>query len=55
MTLTHMKVATRLRIGFGLVAGLLAVLVVLGLSRMAQIQERMDEITKVNEVETKLI
>jgi methyl-accepting chemotaxis protein len=54
MNLTHMKVANRLAIGFGLVACLLALLIFLGLSRMAQIKERMDEITMVNTVQSKL-
>lgn len=35
MNLAHMNVSTRLQIGFGLVAGLLAILIVLSLTRMA--------------------
>jgi methyl-accepting chemotaxis protein len=49
-----MNVSTRLQIGFGLVAGLLAILIVLSLTRMAEIRDRMTEITEVNQVETKL-
>ena len=54
MNLAHMNVSTRLQIGFGLVAGLLAILIVLSLTRMAEIRDRMAEITEVNQVETKL-
>jgi len=52
--MTHMKVATRLGIGFGLVACFLAVMTALGITRMAEIQNRMNEIINVNDVETKL-
>ena len=54
MNIAHMKVATRLGIGFGLVATLLAVVTGLGINRMAAMRERMDEVIKVNNVETKL-
>jgi methyl-accepting chemotaxis protein len=54
MNIARMKVATRLGIGFGLVAVLLAVVTLLGINRMAQIKSQLDEITKVNNVETKL-
>lgn len=54
MNFSHMRVATRLGIGFGLVACLLAVITLLGLSRMAQMQEHLNEITMVNNVENKL-
>jgi methyl-accepting chemotaxis protein len=54
MKLQNMSVASRLAIGFGLVALLLMVVIGLGLSSMSQIQDRMDEITKVNDVETRL-
>jgi methyl-accepting chemotaxis protein len=50
----EMKVATRLAIGFGLVATLLALVLGLGLNRMATMQERMEEITQVNIVEARL-
>ncbi|HAT30730.1 MAG TPA: methyl-accepting chemotaxis protein, partial [Janthinobacterium sp.] len=49
-----MKVATRLGVGFGLVATLLAVVTGLGLNRMGVMREQMDEIIKVNNVETRL-
>ena len=54
MNITRMKVATRLGIGFGLVATLLVVVTGLGINRMAAMRERMDEVIKVNNVETKL-
>src|SRR5471032_3369123 len=54
MTLRNMTVAQRLGIGFGLVSLLLVLVIALGLSSMRQIQARMVEITKVNDVETRL-
>ncbi|WP_296947615.1 methyl-accepting chemotaxis protein [uncultured Massilia sp.] len=54
MTLRNMTVAQRLGIGFGLVSVLLLVVIALGLASMRQIQARMIEITKVNNVETRL-
>ncbi|MRV72837.1 methyl-accepting chemotaxis protein [Duganella sp. FT92W] len=51
MTISHLKVSTRLAIGFGLVSLLLAVITLLGLSRMSGLKSRMDEITKVNDVQ----
>ncbi|EDK53030.1 methyl-accepting chemotaxis protein [Burkholderia mallei FMH] len=49
-----MKVATRLGIGFALVACLLAVMVAFALDRMAKFEGWMVEITEVNSVEAKL-
>src|SRR5471030_2082544 len=54
MNLANMKVATRLGVGFGLVAALLALVAGLGVNRMAQMQDRVNEITQVNSVETRL-
>ena len=54
MQMVNMKVASRLGLGFGLVSVLLAMVVWLGLSRVALIKQRIDDITKVNEVQTKL-
>ncbi|MEC5162031.1 methyl-accepting chemotaxis protein [Janthinobacterium sp. CG_23.3] len=54
MNIAHMKVATRLGIGFALVATLLAIVTGLGINRMAGMRDRMDEIIKVNNVETRL-
>jgi methyl-accepting chemotaxis protein len=48
-----MTVAKRLGLGFGLVAVFLIGVIALGLYSMRQIQDRMDDITKVNDVETK--
>ena len=55
MNLTNMKVATRLAIGFGLVAALLVTITALGLSQMANIKGRVDEIIKVNNVQIRLL
>jgi methyl-accepting chemotaxis protein len=54
MKLEHLRIATRLRLGFALMVLLLIVVSVLGITRMAQNQQRMDEITKVNNVKAKL-
>ncbi|OYO29105.1 methyl-accepting chemotaxis protein [Janthinobacterium sp. PC23-8] len=54
MKLQNLTIAKRLGLGFGLVAMLLAVVIALGLSSMRDIQGRMEEITKVNDVETRL-
>jgi methyl-accepting chemotaxis protein len=54
MNISNMKVATRLGIGFALVSLLLATVTALGINRMAQLQERLNEITNINNVESKL-
>ena len=54
MSLRNLTVAQRLGMGFGLVSVLLVVIIALGLTSMRQIEERMREITKVNDVETRL-
>src|SRR5476649_533949 len=54
MNLANMKVATRLGVGFGLVAALLALVAGLGVNRMAQMQDRVNEITQINSVEARL-
>jgi methyl-accepting chemotaxis protein len=54
MKLRNTTVASQLGIGFGLVALLLIVVIGFGLSGMRQIQDRMDQITKINDVENKL-
>ena len=51
MTSTTMKVSTRLTIGFSLVLLLLAIVTGIGLSRMGQIQQRLEKIVNVNNVE----
>ena len=43
-----MKVRTRLALGFGVLALFLVIVASLGISRMAQIQERLEEIVNVN-------
>ena len=55
MNLTKMKVGTRLGLGFALVLVLLAAVTVLGIVRMAQIQNRLDHVIDVNNVVTRLV
>ncbi|TSD74471.1 methyl-accepting chemotaxis protein [Janthinobacterium sp. KBS0711] len=50
-----MKVGTRLGLGFALVLVLLVAVTVLGIARMAQIQERLDHVINVNNVVTRLV
>ncbi|MES2115929.1 MAG: methyl-accepting chemotaxis protein [Pseudomonadota bacterium] len=54
MNLRNMGVAKRLGLGFGVVSLLLMAIIGLALSSMSQIQQRLDDITKVNDVETRL-
>ena len=54
MNFHRLRVATRLGIGYGLVSFLLLVVTALGLNRMAHIKERVDVITKVNDIEGRL-
>ncbi|MYM66961.1 methyl-accepting chemotaxis protein [Pseudoduganella sp. FT55W] len=54
MILKNLSVARRLGLGFSLVSALLLLIIVLGLASMRQIQGRMIEITKVNDVEIRL-
>ena len=54
MNFAKMKVSTRLGIGFALVSVMLALVTLLGLNRMAQMETQIEEITKVNNVESKL-
>ena len=54
MKARNMTIAKRLGLGFGLVSVFLIVVIALGLVSMRQIQARMDEMIKVNGVETKL-
>jgi methyl-accepting chemotaxis protein len=54
MNLTHMKVATRLGIGFALVSALLAVVTIFALLRMSSLEASMIDITDVNSVEASL-
>ncbi len=51
MSLTNLKVGMRLGLGFGVVLALMAVLAVLGLSRMSDIQHHLTEITSDDMVE----
>ncbi|WP_257572360.1 methyl-accepting chemotaxis protein, partial [Janthinobacterium sp. UMAB-60] len=54
MRFLNLTIAKRLGLGFGLVALFLLLVIALGLTSMRQIQDRMDEATKVNDVETRL-
>ncbi|MQA19698.1 methyl-accepting chemotaxis protein [Rugamonas rivuli] len=54
MKFQNWTIANRLGLGFGMGAMFLLVIIGLALSSMRQIQDRLDEITKVNDVETKL-
>ncbi len=54
MNFSHMKVASRLAIGFALVSALLALVTVFALSRMSALQSSMADITDVNSVEAAL-
>ena len=54
MRLERMRIATRLRLGFALMVLLMVVLSAVGLVSMAQNQQRMDNITRVNNVKVKL-
>jgi methyl-accepting chemotaxis protein len=55
MNLTNMKVGTRLGLGFALVLVLLVAVTVVGVLRMAQIQDRLDHVVGVNNVVTRLV
>ena len=50
-----MKVGTRLGLGFALVLFFLVAVTVTGISRMAQIQDRLDHVVDVNNVVTRLV
>ena len=54
MKFLNLTIAKRLCLGFGLVSLFLLLVIALGLTSMRQIQDRMDEATKVNNVETRL-
>jgi methyl-accepting chemotaxis protein len=55
MTSKKMKVGTSLGLGFVLVLALLIAVTLVGISRMAQIQERLQRVVNVNNVETRLV
>jgi methyl-accepting chemotaxis protein len=55
MNLTNMKVGMRLGLGFALVLVLLVAVTVVGILRMAQIQDRLDHVVGVNNVSTRLV
>jgi methyl-accepting chemotaxis protein len=55
MNLSKMKVGTRLGLGFALVLVFLVAVTVVGIFRMAQIQDRLDHVVSVNTVATRLV
>jgi methyl-accepting chemotaxis protein len=55
MNLSKMKVGTSLAFGYALVLVFLVAVTALGISRMAQIQHRLDNVVSVNNVETRLV
>jgi methyl-accepting chemotaxis protein len=55
MNLSNMKVGMRLALGFALVLVLMVILTVVGVVRMAQIQNRLDHVVTVNNVVTRLV
>ncbi|HYD79518.1 MAG TPA: methyl-accepting chemotaxis protein [Paucimonas sp.] len=55
MKLSNKTVGTRLTLGFSLVLVLLIAMAVLGITRMAQIQERLEKVVNVKNVETRLV
>jgi methyl-accepting chemotaxis protein len=55
MNLAKMKVGTRLGLGFALVLVFLVAVTVVGISRMSQIQDRLDHVVSVNNVVTRLV
>jgi methyl-accepting chemotaxis protein len=55
MNLSNMKVGMRLALGFALVLVLMVILTVVGVVRMAQIQNRLDHVVSVNNVVTRLV
>ncbi len=55
MTLSKLKVGTRLTLGFALVLVLLMIVTALGISRMAQIQDRLEEVVNIKNIETRML
>ncbi|MEW6369928.1 MAG: methyl-accepting chemotaxis protein [Pseudomonadota bacterium] len=55
MNLSNMKVGMRLGLGFALVLVLLVAVTVVGVLRMAQIQDRLDHVVSVNNVSSRMV
>jgi methyl-accepting chemotaxis protein len=54
MGISAMSIGARLRLGFGLILALLIAVIVLGLGHMAQMQQRIDQITQAGNARTRL-
>ncbi|TWC68246.1 methyl-accepting chemotaxis protein [Herbaspirillum sp. SJZ099] len=54
MKLSQMKVSNRLNVGFGVVLGLLALVIAIGVNLMGEINTRLNSISNVNNVEARL-
>jgi len=55
MKLANQTVGMRLGIGFALILVLLVAMAILGITRMAQIQQRLENVVNVNNIETRLV
>src|SRR6478735_5348230 len=55
MNLSNMKVGMRLGLGFALVLFFLVAVTIVGILRMAQIQDRLDRVVSVNNVVTRYV
>ena len=55
MNISKIKVGTRLTLGFALVLVLLMIVTALGISRMAQIQDRLEEVVNTKNIETRML
>ena len=54
LNIQNLKIGTRLVCGFGLLLAMLVGIALLGLSRMAQMQEHMEDIARVNDVQSSI-
>jgi len=54
VNVSNWNIGTRLSAGFGIVLALLLAVTALGITRMAQVEQRLDEIANINNPEGKL-